>query len=154
MADEHMIVRNADGSVMVILHPACGVSREAILELLLEAGVKASAVTFIEPAQAQDVEAGEGPDCIIIPVDQSVSDAPELDEATRRCSQGGGSVVVVFGEGFSPTGLHPIAEKYGTQCGWSARELAPRISGSPHDGGPLDASGKSVSRSTTSQVKC
>ena len=55
MADGYEVVKDGNGRVLVILHPAVAISRERILELLMQAGIDAASVVFIEPAEAIDV---------------------------------------------------------------------------------------------------
>jgi hypothetical protein len=72
--------------------------------------------------------------------------------AGRHCGQAGGRVILVFGEAFSYEGLHPIADKFGTQCGWSAGLLGACVK-SPKSA-PLSSKGAQVARPKTEQVKC
>lgn len=147
MAQEYDVTVGNDGKVVVVLHPGCKIGRVEILALLEDAGFDPSQIIFLE--------APEGPDCgdlsaatVIIPVDDDSGDLPELDNA-GRCS---GQVVVLLGPGCSLEGLHPLARKYGTQCGWSANQLKGCVSngGEP----PRDASGDEASWDQPRQVIC
>ena len=153
MADGYEVVRDGNGGVLVILHPAVAISREKILELLTQAGIDAASVVFIEPAEAIDADADDR--CVVVPIDQTACDNPELAEAARHCAQAGSGVVVLFGEGFEYSGLHPIAAGYGTQCGWSPEELRPRlVEGDAPSIAPTNTDGAAVNRPRSKQVNC
>ena len=140
------------GRIFVVLHPECAIDRESILALLIEAGFDLDAVSFLLPGEAcEEVAAGE--ECTIIPIDGNVTGAPELDEAAR-CRAQSGRVVIVFAEGFAPEGLHPIAGKYGSQCGWSPAALREQIDSSSDLVPPADSSGAPIKRSRSNPVNC
>jgi hypothetical protein len=139
--------------VLVILHPACAITREAILALLAKLGINEVAVIFLLPEDVADYCADIGDVTVVIPIDQASCDAPELDVAGRQCGQAGGRVIVLFGDGFPYEGLHPIAEKYGTQCGWSAGQLKDCVE-NPKSVAPRNSGGTVVIRPTSDQVKC
>lgn len=151
MAEEYNVTLGNDGKVVVMLSPACKVGKEEILALLRELGWDASNVVFVEPDQV-----GECGDLkkvpVIIPIDEAICDLPELNEAGRQCGNAGGHLIVLFGPGYSYEGLHPIADKYGTQCGWSADQLKDCISGEANP--PRDAAGAPAERSEAREVKC
>ena len=88
-----------------------------------------------------------------MPIDQACYDAPEIDAAGRQCGQAGGRVIVLFGEAFPYEGLHPVAEKYGTQCGWSSDQLDALIK-NPDLTPPRGGDGTPVTRPKSEQVKC
>jgi hypothetical protein len=90
---------------------------------------------------------------VVIPIDQASYDAPELDAAGRQCGQAGGRIIILFGEAFPYEGLHPVAEKYGTQCGWSAGQLDACVK-SPDLAPPRSSGGTPVTRPKSEQVKC
>ena len=152
MPDDFEIRRTEGGRVLVILHPACTISKEAILELLAELGIDEAAVTFLLPEEAADC-AGIDDMPVVIPIDQASCDAPDLDAASRQCGQAGGRVIILFGEAFPYEGLHPIAEKYGTQCGWSADQLDACMK-NPDLTPPCISDGTPVVRPKSDQVKC
>ena len=152
MTDEFHYHRTADGHVLVILHPACAISRDAILALLAEIGIDLAAVTFLQPDEVATCSVIDGTP-VVIPVDQACSNAPELDTAGRQCGQAGGGVIVLFGEDFSYTGLHPIAEKYGNQCGWSPDQLDVCLR-EPVATVPRTSGGIPLQRPQSEQVKC
>ncbi|MBZ9649746.1 hypothetical protein K9B33_19595 [Sphingobium sp. 3R8] len=152
VAQEFEIVKRFDGRIFVVLHTACTIDQSKILELLRDAGADLSVVVFIKPEDVQDTSYLDG-SSVIIPLDEATCALPELEVAARQCNQSGGDIVVVFGEGFPYSDLHPIAEKYGTQCGWSADLLRIRIAGGGGDD-PRDASGVPVDRPEAGQVKC
>ena len=153
MADGYKVVKGENGRVLVILHPAITIDRDLILELLAQAGIDPASVIFVEPAEASEADANDR--CVVVPVDQAVCDDPELAEATRRCAQSGSGVVVLFGQGFEYSGLHPIAAGYGTQCGWSSEELRPRLAeGDDTSTGPTNTAGAAVDRPRAEQVNC
>lgn len=152
MAEGFEALETQDGRVVVVLHPGCTATREEILDLLEQSGVDRSNVTFVSPEEAcelSDLEAAT----IIIPLNAESYDAPELENAGRHCGQAGGTVVVIIEGGFGYPGLHPIAEKYGTQCSWSADDLERCIS-SEGAAEPSDSEGRPVSRSGGKQVNC
>jgi hypothetical protein len=151
MSDDFEIRMGDGGRVLVVLHHACTVSREAILALLAELGIEESAVVFVLPEDAVKHCADDVP--VVIPIDQDSCDAPELETAGRQCGQAGGRIVVLFGDTFSHEGLHPIAEKYGAQCGWSAEQLKDCLN-DPVAAQPRNSGGQPVSRPKSEQVKC
>ena len=140
-----------DGRVLVILHPACGISKEDILALLVELGVNPDLVTFLQPQETVDFDLDAVP--VVIPLDQASCDAPEVEEAGRRSAQAGGRVIVLIGPGFPYTDLHPLAEKYGAQCGWSAAQLGPCMSDAEPPA-PRSHDGTPIARPEAGQVKC
>ncbi len=152
MAEDFGIVEGANGRIFVILDPTCGVEKSRILELLSEMGVDPSAVIFMDPSEACELTDLQD-DTILIPLNEETCNAVELDDAARHCGQAGGGVVVVFAAGFPYEGLHPIAEKYGTQCGWSADELNTIIDGEAADS-PTDGTGSRRKRPSAEQVTC
>lgn len=152
MAGKFEVFSSADGRIFVILHPECGIDHERILNLLAEAGFDPATVTFLTSDEGQEAFTG-GQECTIIPVDGNVANAPELEEAAR-CRAQSGPVVVVLVEGFVPDGLHPIAVKYGSQCGWSANDLRSQMTGTPDVTQPVDVSGNPVERPKSNPVKC
>ena len=81
MASAFETVTLKDGRVLVILHPACGISKEHILVLLVELGVDADLVTFLQPQETVDFDLDAVP--VVIPLDQASCDAPELEELVR-----------------------------------------------------------------------
>jgi hypothetical protein len=152
MLDNFEIRRTEGGRVLVILHPACAISKQAILALLAELGVDEASVVFLLP---EDVANCNGIDDVpvVIPIDQAICDAPELDAAGRQCGQAGGHVIILFGEAFAYEGLHPVAEKYGTQCGWSAAQLDACVKGADL-APPSSSGGTPLTRPESEQVKC
>ncbi|HEX8578255.1 MAG TPA: hypothetical protein VF655_01510 [Allosphingosinicella sp.] len=136
-----------DGCAVVLLHAGCKIGREEILALLEEAGFDPSKVIFLEAAEKPDCsDLGAAP--VIIPVDDESGDLPELDYA-GRCS---GHVVVLLGPDCSFEGLHPLAQKYGTQCGWSADQLRACVSSTAEP--PQDASGAALQWDDPKPVIC
>lgn len=147
MKDNFDMVGGAKRQIFVLLHPGCGIGREEVLSLFVKAGFDPSQIIFLDAADNPDCS-GLGSAPLIIPVDDGSGDLPELDHA-GRCS---GRVVVLLGPTCSIEGLHPLAKKYGTQCGWSADQLKDCVSdeGSP----PRDASGSDARWDDTKQVNC
>jgi hypothetical protein len=153
MTDDVEVVEGTDGRITVILHHDAKISREAVIELLRACGVYPDKISFLEPGDALD-PAKMDESCTLFPVDEETADLPELEEAARCRAQGGGTVVVLFGEKYAPAGLHPIAANYGTQCGWRSEELASRVKRIAGADGPVDAGGSPVHRPEPNQVKC
>ena len=153
MAEGFEALETQGGRVVVILHPGCTASREEILDLLEQAGVDSSNVTFVIPGEACELSGLETA-TIVIPLNADSCEAPELEDAGRHCGQAGGNVVVIIEKGFGYPGLHPIAEKYGTQCSWSADDLERCISSEGAAAEPSDSEGNPVSRSGGKQVNC
>jgi hypothetical protein len=150
--DDFKIQRTEDGRVLVILHPACAISKQAILALLAELGIDEATVIFLLPEETANCgDINDVP--VVIPIDQASCDAPELDAVGRRCGQAGGRVIILLGEAFPYGGLHPIAEKYGTQCGWSAAQLGACV-GRTDLASPRSSGGTPVTRPKSNQVKC
>jgi len=152
MPDDYEIRRMEDGRVLVVLHPTCAISKEAILALLAELGINEAAVVVLLPEEVANCNGIEDVP-VVIPIDQASCDAPELDAAGRQCGQAGGRVIILFGEAFSYEGLHPIADKYGTQCGWSAIQLDACLK-SPDLAAASSSGGTVVTRPEPKQVKC
>ena len=152
MAEGFEALETQDGRVVVVLHPGCTASREEILDLLEQAGVDRSKVTFVSPEEACELSGLEAATIVIL-LNAENYEAPELEDTGRHCGQAGGNVVVIIEGGSDYPGLHPIAEKYGTQCSWSAADLERCIS---NEGAaePSDSEGKPVSRSGGKQVNC
>lgn len=149
--NEQVEMKGANASVIVVLHPACKISRDDILALLRELGLSTSEITFLEPDQVG--ECGDlNNKSIIIPIDDTTYDLPELVETGRCCGDGGGRVIVLCGPGYSYEGVHPVADKYGTQCGWSPDQLKARISGQTDE--LCSSSGVRKRRTGASQVDC
>lgn len=153
MTDDFEVVEATDGRITVILHHDAKISREAVIELLRACGVDPEKISFLEPEGAMDPTVVDE-SCTLVPVDGETAELPELEAAARCRAQGGGAVIVLFAEGYAPAGLHPIAAKYGTQCGWRSEELANRIGRVAGVDGPVDAGGSPVDRPAPSQVKC
>ncbi|MGV1683745.1 hypothetical protein [Sphingopyxis sp. NJF-3] len=141
-----------DGRIFVILHVSCTASRDDILKLLEVAGIERDKVTFLETDDARDFT--ELDDAVVlIPINGETCDVPELEDVGRQCGQAGGRVVVIFEEGFAFSDLHPIAEKYGTQCSWSGEDLGQCVSGKDPERAS-DSEGNPVPRSGVKQVNC
>lgn len=151
MADEYSVTMRDDGQVLVLLDAGCKIDRAEILALLQELGLDPSKVTFLEPDKVGECTDLKGAP-VIIPIDEETCDLAELDNAGRHCGQAGGRVIVLFGPGYSYDGLHPTAEKYGTQCGWSSDQLRDCISGEVDT--PRDGAGAPVDRAEAREVKC
>lgn len=151
MTNEYTVSKGADGALIVVLHPKCGISREEILALLAGLGLDTSEVAFVEPDQAENCEGLQGVP-VLIPIDEMTCNLPELDQAGRHCAQAGGRVIALFGPDYSHDGLHPIADKYGTQCGWAVDQLSVRISGQTDE--PCTSTGAIKMRTSAKQVDC
>jgi len=152
MADGFLLKKSKNGQVFVILHHDCKISKQEIMELLSNSGVSAELISFLTLEEADSVEKLDNVP-IIIPLDITVCDLPELENAARSCGSAGGQVITVFGPNFSYDGLHPIAEKYGNQCGWASDDLATCISGNKSEK-PKSSTGDDVGRGKKSQVDC
>ena len=152
MAGDFEVSKGKDGRIFVVFHPGCKIDRDRILELLSEAGIDPALVVFIGPEEICEISELNGVP-VVFPLDEGICDATELDEAARHCGQAGGSVIAVFGEGFAYDGLHPIAEKYGTQCGWSAETIKKKVAGDDSEG-PTDGTGSKLKRPSAGQVNC
>lgn len=152
MADDFKIRRTEDARILVILHPACAIGKEAILALLAELSIDESAVVFLRPEEVANYS-GIDDVPVLIPIDKASCDAPELDAAGRHCGQARGRVIILFGAGFSYERLHPVADKYGTQSGWSVDQLNACIKGSDL-APPRSSGGTLVTRPQPGQVKC
>lgn len=151
MSDANDVVVE-DGRVIVLTRPDSTPAEDDIVALLIECDIDPETVTFVDPCDLEDLDDLEGVP-VIVAIDQSTCEAPELEEGARHCAQAGGSVIVVFGDGFQFDGLHPIAADYGTQCGWSPEQLGPRLK-ADSDCAPLTPSGDPVDRSAARPVKC
>jgi len=151
MSSDYQVATTQEGRIIVLLHPDCEIGRDEVLALLRELGVDASTVTFVEPDRIADCGDLEGAP-VIIPIDNGSCDIPELENAARYCGDAGGRVAVLFGSGYSYEGLHPIADKYGTQCGWSIDQLRDCVFGDVD--APRDATGRPADRSEAREVKC
>lgn len=152
MSDANEVVVAEKNRVVVLTSPGSTPADDEIVALLTACDVDPEAVTFVDPCETENLEDLEGVP-VIVAIDQNTCDAPELEQGARSCAQAGGSVIVVFGDGFQFDGLHPIAADYGTQCGWSPEQLGPRLKADP-DCAPLTPSGDPVDRSAARPVKC
>ena len=152
MEDAYNVKTSADGQVIVILHANCQISNDQVLALLREAGVDVEKAVFLGPEDALSCDDLDD-SLVVIPLDAEVCDQPELEDAARHCSGAGGQVVGVFGPGFAYDSLHPIADKYGKQCGWSPNDFASCIS-KPESDTVLDGTGAELKRPEPKQVKC
>lgn len=152
MAKEYEVKMHSDGRIIVILHEECNISREEILSLIREAGLDLQRVIFLTPEDALSCETLENAS-VIIPLDSETCNAADLESAAQHCVNAGARIIAVFGPGFSYTALHPIADKYGTQCGWSSSALSSRIVESNTDH-PLDSTDSKLKRADSKQVIC
>jgi hypothetical protein len=151
MATDYEVILGNDGKVIVVLHPACKITRDDILALLGEMGIDSAKVSFVEPDGLAGCGELDGSP-VIIPIDNGTCELPELEGVGRQCGTAGGRVIVLFGPDCSYDGLHPIADKYGTQCDWSADRLKGCISGGVD--APRGADGTPADRPTPHEVKC
>lgn len=151
MATEGDFLNERNVRVIVLLHPSCSVTRDELLALLSEMGIDSAQVTIIEPADIGECGDIDGTP-VIIPLDDGNCSAPELEAVARQCGAAGGRVTVLFSPDCAFEGLHPIADKYGSQCDWSAVRLKGCISGD--DDNPRGATGAPTTWSEASEVKC
>jgi hypothetical protein len=147
MTNDYSVTKGPGDQLYVLLHRGCKVARAEILALLQEAGFDPSQIIFLDAAEDVDCDALGGVP-LIIPVDDESGDLPELDHA-GRCS---GRVVVLLGPGCSFEGLHPLARKYGTQCGWSADRVKRCVSNDAET--PQNAAGAAVHWDKPKPVIC
>ncbi len=151
MAKGYEVLVGKGGRLLVVLHRACQITKGEILALLAEAGIDPATVTFVEPEGV--AECGDlGDAAVIIPLDDVACDKPELESVGRQCGTAGARVVVLFGPACSFKGLHPIADRYGTQCDWSAERLNGWIGG--EEDVPRDPTGNSAKRPAAREVVC
>ncbi len=151
MANEYELIPGKDGVIVVVLHPACKISKEDILALLAEMRIDPANVRFVEPEGVPGCGDLDGTP-VVIPVDDGTCDLPEIVGVGRQCGTSGGRVVVLFGPECGYQGLHPVADKYGTQCDWSADRLKGCVSGGAD--APRDSGGAPADRSEPHEVKC
>jgi len=138
--------------VIVVILKECKIGKEAIIELLRLAGIAEANIEFFNEDTLL-----ECPDlsdtAVIIPISSEVCELSTLDDVGRHLANAGGRVVALIGDGFDYEGLHPIAEKYGTQVGWSPLRIKECISSSkPIE--PTDPAGKPITRPKGRQVDC
>jgi hypothetical protein len=151
MATGYDVFTVKSGRIVVVLHPTCTISKQDILALLVEGGFDQSVVTFVEPANI--IECGDLSGVpVIVPLDDAICDLPELESIGRQCGAADARVVILFGPECSYEGLHPIAEKYGTQCDWSADRIKGCVEGESE--APRDAAGERAQRSEAREVVC
>lgn len=151
MATDFEVIPGQDGAVVVVLHPACNIAKEDILALLAEMGIEPAKVSFVQHEEI--AECGDLDDTpVIIPVDNGTCELPELEAVGRQCGTAGGRVIVLFGPECGYDGLHPVADKYGTQCDWSAERLKGCVSGGAD--APRDSGGAPADRPEAHEVKC
>lgn len=154
MVDRYKTGKTFNGRVLVLRHPACTIPKDEILGLLQSASVDVTTVLFVEPTAIHENDIDPGNDRCLIPVDAEACEDLTIVNAGRQCAQSGCPVVVVFAEGFAYQGLHPVANGYGTQCGWSAGDVRDRLTGIVEIATPVDASGSPIDREDVNQVKC
>ena len=151
MAMGYEVLTGKDKRVVVVLHRTCRIAKEDILALLAETGIDPSDVTFVEPENIADSGELDGTP-VIIPIDDGTCELAELEGVGRYCGTSGGRVIVLFGPDCHYDGLHPIADKDGTQCDWSAAHLKGCIAGD--EDSPQGPAGTPVDWSAASEVKC
>lgn len=151
MAIGYEVLTGKNGRIVVVLYPTCTISKADIMALLAEGGLDLTIVEFVEPDNIADC--GDlGGTSVIIPLDDAICDRPELESVGRLCGTAGARVVILFGSECSYDGLHPVADKYGTQCDWSADRLKGCVEGKAD--APRDPGGKLAERSEAREVIC
>ena len=137
---------------VIVVREGCAVSEEHVQKLLSDAGLDLadfaiedddSCLTELDPTDLP----------VVVVIDETVCDDEELEVIARRFASAGASIIAVFARQFEYEGMHPIAEKYGTQCAWSPMELAEKIK-NPQQSAPTDTTGSHVERARAKQVNC
>lgn len=152
MSEDYKVFKQAGGKITIVLHPTCEITKEDILILLGKCGFKEKDIFFILSDDLNS-EYEFNDQTIILPLDENVHDNPELEQTAMHCANGGGTLVTLLGTAVSYDGLHPIAEKYGTQCNWDAVELKAFVT-SPLTTVPISSSGVEIQRGDKDPVKC
>lgn len=144
---------NQKTKVVVLIQDVCKITHEQVEQLLKDAKLDVDEevviATNLDEISKLDVD---GHPLLLIIDDQNCNDT-EAEQIARQAAAAGAKVFVIFGEGFDFVGLHPIAKKYGTQCGWSAKEISDKIS-AEDDNSPTDTTGEPQTRVRPDQVKC
>lgn len=138
--------------IVILLHTLCGVREEDVRELLKDTGIEFGEVVCVADSDELADAVTKGATVVIV-LDGNVADEQSIETAARDCSTTGSSVIVVFGEGYSYSGMHPIADKYGNQSTWLASDLRDKIQ-DPEGSAPTDPSGSNPTRSSAKQVDC
>lgn len=138
--------------MFLVLLAGCGVEKETVLALLVQAGLAVEDVEIIaldDLLQRDDIDDA----VVLVPVDAAVCDAPELDQLGRQCGSAGADFVILLAPEFHFPRLHPVTEKWGTQCGWSVRDLAACL---PQGGTapPRSSSGTRLRQSQHRSTRC
>lgn len=150
MAETHDLDKE---KILVIFNQKdCNVSDEELEELIDQLEAEIDKPTIITDEQQLDEVMSS--DCtLIVIVDHTNCESDDLDRLVMRFASNGSNVILVFAKNFEYEGLHPIAEKYGTQCGWSSSELSEKID-DPISSEPTDSSTAAAKRKDASQVSC
>lgn len=138
--------------VVVFVRRGCSVNEAEIKKLLSDAGLDQEDFV-IEHDDSHITELDPIGLTLVVMIDKHVCDDEELEAITRKLSSAGSTVIAVFADDFEYQGMHPIAEKYGTQCAWSPTELAEKISATTQST-PTDTTGSRVRRADAKQVDC
>lgn len=138
--------------VAVFVRSGCSVNEADIKRLLSDAGLDQEDFV-IEHDDSHITELDPIGLTLLVVIDEHVCDDKELEAITRKFSSASSTVIAVFADDFEYQGMHPIAEKYGTQCAWSPTELAEKIN-APTQSPPTDTTGSRVRRADAKQVDC
>ncbi len=138
--------------VVIMLHSRCGVDRGALESLLKAAGVEEE-IVFVEPETACVMEDLAGT-TIVVPIDEAVEGAPDLEDGCCCAANGGGTVVVLISPGFDVVGMHRLAQDYGAQSLWRPDDLRHCLEGDGAERPSIGGSGGGDGWATPKAVKC
>lgn len=151
MATGYGVLAGNNGRIVVVLSRACTLTKAEILALLADAGLDPTIISFVEPGDIAKWGELDGTS-VVMPLDDNICDAPEFESLGRQCAAAGARVIILFGPECHYDGLHPVADKYGTQCDWSAESLKGCVGGATD--APRDPVGKPAERPEAREVIC
>ena len=138
--------------IVIVRRIGCKISAESIQNLLDKTGASFADIIFVEDvSELDDLELADS--VVLILIDQDGLDDPVNDEVAGTCIDQGADVIAVFGDGVAYQGMHPIAEKCGNQCTWSAEDLLDKIC-NPKTAKPTAPTGAKPERDREKPVKC
>jgi len=152
MSDDYTVIPVQAGRVLVIIHNKCEISQEEVVKLLVDSGVDAEKIEFVEFEDLATFSNLDGAPCII-PVDDNVIEDEGIQQIAASCANSGGAAIVVFGADIVYTGTHRTADDFGTQCGWNPDALNRTLT-SPSDAPPTGTDNRPTRRTRPSQVPC
>lgn len=143
---------NKKTKVVIFVHEDSEVADEEVMQLLDQLEIQIENPVIVNNEE-QLADAMSPESILIVIIDHVTCESEDIDGMVMRVASNSADVILVFANNFEYEGLHPIAEKYGTQCGWSPIELSEKI-GDPVSSIPTDSSAAAATRKDPKQVSC